>query len=83
MVVCALALVACSSEESKARGDYLAGCIQSGTDKAACDCTYDQLVKIYPFQQLKSMSKSSGRIPPDFSDKVSQAVMICKKELDR
>ncbi len=79
-VVCALALVACSSEESKARGEYLAGCMQSGTGKAACDCTYDQLLKIYPFQQLKAMSKSPGRIPPDFFDKASQAVMTCQKE---
>lgn len=82
-VMSVIALAACSSEESRARGEYLAGCVQSGTDKAACDCTYDKLLQIYPFQQLKAMSKSPGRIPPDFFDKVSQAVMICKRELDR
>lgn len=76
-------LASCSSEESKARGEYLAGCIQSGTDKAACDCTYDKLLQIYPFQQLKAMSQSSRKIPPDFMDNAVKAVLICKKEMGR
>lgn len=77
------ALAACSSEESKARGEYLAGCIQSGTDKAACDCTYDKMLKFYTFKELKAMSHSSRKIPPDFMDNVVRAVLICKKEMSR
>ncbi len=77
------ALAACSSEESKARGEYLAGCIQSGTDKVACDCTYDKMLKFYTFKELKAMGQSSRRIPPDFTDNVVKAVLICKKELGR
>ncbi|MES2280964.1 MAG: hypothetical protein V4542_06090 [Pseudomonadota bacterium] len=76
-------LAACSNEESKARGDYVAGCMQSGTDKAACDCTYDKMLKFYTFKELKAMSQSSRRIPPDFMDNVVKAVLICKKEMGR
>lgn len=76
-------LAACSSEESKARGEYLAGCIQSGTDKATCDCTYDKMLKFYTFKELKAMSQSSRGIPPGFMDNVVKAVLICKKELGR
>lgn len=77
------ALAACSSEESKARGEYLAGCVQSGTDKAACDCTYDKMLKFYTFKELKAMSQSSRKIPPDFMDNAVKAVLICKKEMGR
>ena len=76
-------LASCSSEESKARGEYLAGCIQSGTDKAACDCTYDKMLKFYSFKELKAMSQSSRRIPPEFMDNAVKAVLICKKEMGR
>lgn len=81
MAFCLLALAACSSEESRARGEYLAGCMQSGADKVTCDCTYDKILKFYTFKELKAMSQSASKIPPDFFNKAEQAVMICKKEL--
>ena len=76
-------LAACSSEESKVRGEYVAGCMQSATDKAACDCTYDKMLKFYTFKELKAMSQSSRKIPPDFMDNAVKAVLMCKKEIGR
>lgn len=83
LLLATTALMACSSDESKVRSEYVAECTQSGVDRAVCDCTYDKMLKFYTSKELKAMSQSSRKMPADFMDNVVRAVLICKKELDR
>ena len=57
--------------------------MQNGADKAACDCTYDKMLKFYSFNELKAMSQSVRKIPPAFMDNAVKSVFICKKEMGR
>ncbi|QAY89983.1 hypothetical protein CUN63_08580 [Pseudomonas sp. ACM7] len=70
-VIAALKLLTgCSDENSRARGEFLSGCVQSGASKAICQCTFQKLEAKYSPAQLRSSSNP---------DKLLQDVMIAAR----
>lgn len=57
-----LALAACSDENSKVRGEFLAGCAQGGTSKDSCLCVFEKLENTYSTAELQQMNRA---YPPD------------------
>jgi hypothetical protein len=58
-----LAIAGCSDENSKLRGQFLAGCIQGGVSKAICACTFEKLAGKYSPTELKALSVNAN--PPN------------------
>lgn len=56
VLLCLLALAACSDENSKLRGQFIAGCIQSGAPKSICACTFKKLEEKYSPSELKALN---------------------------
>lgn len=49
-------VVGCSNESSELKGEFLSGCLQGGTSKAICTCTYDKLESHYSDEELQMMT---------------------------
>ncbi|MBD9415244.1 hypothetical protein IB234_11835 [Pseudomonas sp. PDM16] len=57
-----LVLAACSDENSKVRGEFLAGCVQGGAPKSTCSCVFEKLQDVYTTAELQQMNRA---YPPD------------------
>lgn len=75
MITALLLLVGCSDENSHARGEFLSGCVQSGTPKAICRCTFQKLETKYSPEELRSVTS-----PDDLVREVIIAANACRKE---
>jgi hypothetical protein len=63
-------LVGCSGKSAKAKGEFLSGCVQSGTAKSVCTCVYDHLEDTYSPETLQALAES----PSAFPDSTIQAI---------
>lgn len=76
--VLTLVLMGCSSPEDKMRGQFLSGCVQSGTDRAFCGCIYDQLEAEFGLEYMKRMN-NSGAITQEFMEATFKAGVRCNR----
>lgn len=53
-----LSITACSDENSKVRGEFLAGCVQGGASKALCSCIFEKLEDTYTTAELQKLNKT-------------------------
>ncbi|WPD44486.1 hypothetical protein SD209_32165 [Pseudomonas aeruginosa] len=70
----------CSDENSKVRGQFLAGCLQGGAPKAICACTFEKLEAIYSPAELKALNKAYTAPPEAFLKAVMAAAKACLAE---
>lgn len=70
----------CSDENSKVRGQFLAGCIQGGAPKAICACTFRKLEASYSPAQLRAFNKPNAAPPEAFLMSVVIAAKACQAE---
>lgn len=65
-----IALVSCSDKNSKAKGQFLSGCIKAGAAKSQCSCIYRKLESEYSPEELQQIVQTQP-----ISEKV-QAKMV-------
>lgn len=70
----------CSDENSKVRGQFLAGCIRGGAPKTICACTFEKLETIYSPAELKALNKAYTTPPETFLRDVVTAAKACQVE---
>jgi hypothetical protein len=65
LLLAALVLAACSDQRSKARGEFLSGCVKSGGSKAACNCIFERLESKYGAEAIETLSSPMVNVTPD------------------
>ncbi len=80
LLLCLLALAACSDENSKLRGQFIAGCIQSGTPKFICACTFKKLEEQYTTAELQEIDTPYRAPPERFVKDTIRAALACRAE---
>lgn len=80
-VLLATLVSGCSDENSKVRGQFLAGCIQGGAPKAICACTFEKLEAIYSPAELKALNKPYAAPPESFLKAVMASARACQADL--
>lgn len=79
-LLASLALItACSDENSKIRGEFIAGCMNGGSSKAVCACTFEKLETKYSPAELRKINSLSAP-PESFLREVFQAAQACRTE---
>ncbi|WP_263258997.1 hypothetical protein [Pseudomonas oryzihabitans] len=51
-----LLITACSDENSKIRGEFIAGCMNGGSSKTVCTCTFEKLETKYSPSELQAIN---------------------------
>ncbi len=75
-----LALItACSDENSKIRGEFIAGCLNGGSSKAVCTCTFEKLETKYSLSELRGINRLA--VPPEsFLKEAIQSAQACRSQ---
>lgn len=75
-----VALAGCSDENSKVRGEFMAGCIKGGAGKSICACTFEKLEKAYSPKQLKALNSPYKAPPETFIQDTLRFAIACRNE---
>lgn len=70
-------IAACSDENSKIRGEFIAGCISGGTSKAVCTCTFEKLEAKYSPLELREINRLAAP-PESFLREAFQSAQACR-----
>lgn len=74
-----VSLTGCSDPKAKARGEFLAGCVQGGATKALCTCTYERLELRFTQEELLQLTQPSLNAPPQrLMREAMQAALACR-----
>ena len=73
-------LAGCSDEYTDIRGQFIYGCVQGGTPKSLCTCTFEKLAEKYPAQALNELNTSGKALPDSFMRDVMQFALECKED---
>ena len=73
-------LAGCSGENSKARGQFIAGCINGGAEKSVCACTFEKLEEKYTPAELDALSDTTQVPSEDKFKFVVQSLIQCRSE---
>jgi hypothetical protein len=82
VLVVAFLVSKCSSDTSKARREYIAGCTQSGVPDSVCECTFDKMVDHYGDEVIGGMRRGQS-VPPDLPRFLPQAMSQCAEAYRR
>ncbi|MDH0894866.1 MULTISPECIES: hypothetical protein [unclassified Pseudomonas] len=73
------AIAACSDENSKVRGEFLAGCVQGGASKGLCSCVFEKLEDSYTTAELQKLNKTYPP-PQRFVEDSIKFALECRAE---
>lgn len=74
-----LLITACSDENSKIRGEFIAGCMNGGSSKAVCTCTFEKLEMKYSPSELRGINRLA--VPPEsFLKEAIQSAQACRSQ---
>lgn len=71
-----LVLAGCSDENSKLKGQFLAGCVDSGSSESYCACALEKLEVQYSPDELSKWN-NTGVPPKGFAGFVNATKEIC------
>jgi hypothetical protein len=71
-------LTACSSESTKLKGEFLAGCIQSGGNKEICLCVFEDLQEKYGFESTKELEMVVIKSPDFYMQDMGNSALMCR-----
>lgn len=80
MLSALVSLAGCSDENKEIRGQFLAGCVQSGVSKSICSCSFEKLEEKYTPAELKQINSHMGAPSQQFMEDVMESAMACRKE---
>lgn len=72
-----LLITACSDENSKIRSEFIAGCLNGGSSKALCTCTFEKLEARYSPAELRRINRL-GAPPESFLREAFQSAQACR-----
>ncbi|MBV6823109.1 hypothetical protein KUF73_09230 [Pseudomonas sp. PD9R] len=75
-----LFLAGCSDPNKEARGQFLAGCVQSGVSKSICSCAFEKLEEKYTPDQMKKLNDPMVAPPESFMRDVMNSGAACRNE---
>lgn len=79
LVLAATSLIyGCSDENKEVRGEFLAGCVQSGAPKSICSCTFEKLEEKYTPAELKRFNRPMANPPESFLKDVMASALACR-----
>ena len=67
----------CSSPEDKMRDQFLSGCVESGADRAFCNCVFDKLMTDFDVDYLERMNRR-GMPTSEFMEATMKAGLQCR-----
>lgn len=70
----------CSDENKEVRGDFLAGCVQSGASKSICSCAFEKLEEKYTPQELSRLNSPMATPSEEFMKDVLVSAIDCRNE---
>lgn len=74
-----LVVAGCSNENSQFKGEFLSGCLQGGSSKAICSCTYDKLESQYSPEELQQfMVNPRQESAEDMTRFVMKSALECR-----
>lgn len=56
-----LAMTACSNENTRIKGNFLSACIQAGSTKDVCVCSFDKIEQHYSPKEFRALMISPTR----------------------
>jgi hypothetical protein len=71
-------IASCSDENSKIRGQFIAGCIHSGVPKSICSCTFKKLESKYTPTELYELNQPYKVPPGSFMKDVMESALSCR-----
>ena len=82
LAVMLTSLAACSdSKATKIKGDFLAGCVQSGASKAICFCVYEKIEKKYTTQDLLELENTQNTaVKKEFMAHAIESTRLCRDQ---
>lgn len=75
-----VSLAGCSDENKEIRGQFLAGCVQSGVSKSICSCSFERLEEKYTPEEMKKINSHIGAPPQQFMQDVMESAVACRNE---
>lgn len=73
-----VSIASCSDENSKIRGQFIAGCMQPGVPKSVCSCAFKKLESKYTTEELNKISKT---VPTDkFLKDMMESFLVCQND---
>lgn len=74
-----LLITACSDENSKIRGEFIAGCMNGGSSKAVCTCTFEKLEMKYSPSEMRGINRLA--VPPEsFLKEAIKSAQACRSQ---
>lgn len=70
----------CSDENTKIKGQFVEGCVQSGVSKSICTCTFGKLENKYSLAGLQVMNTPGKALPEGFVKDLATAARTCQAE---
>ncbi len=80
IAVTVASLLACSSEESRAKKSYLIVCNLALRNQEICTCTYNRLRKKHSAEELRQASTNGDMPSPELARDMAQATLACVKQ---
>jgi hypothetical protein len=77
LAVATLAMVACSSEESRARKVYMLSCNLALRNEGVCTCTYDRLRAKHSAEELRQAATSGEMPSAELARDMAEASIAC------
>ncbi|WP_426944564.1 hypothetical protein ACP4J5_02530 [Pseudomonas oryzihabitans] len=71
-----LLITACSDDNSKIRGEFIAGCMNGGSSKAVCACTFEKLETKHSPAELRGINRLAAP-PESFLKEAIQSAQAC------
>lgn len=72
-----LLISACSDENSKIRGEFIAGCMNGGSSKTVCACTFEKLETKYSPAEMRGINRLAAP-PESFLREAFQSAQACR-----
>lgn len=72
-----LVITGCSDGNSKFKGEFLAGCMNSGSSQPYCSCALEKLEVQYSPAELSAMN-DTGKLPKNFANVINAIKKVCQ-----
>lgn len=71
-------LQGCSDENSRIKGEFISGCIQTGGVKSVCSCVYDKFTDKYEATELERLSSPTTMPTDPVLQHLTNAALACR-----
>lgn len=73
-------LQGCGDENSRIKGEFIRGCIQTGGMKSTCNCVYDKFTDKYEATELERLSAPTTEPTDQVVQDLANAALACRDD---